>query len=104
MSRRAGKTYRPKISAGGLACGSARLSHKHNDNFTADFSAVYTPAFLDMLFIRRSWFDQEVTKQYSILPWISEYPTGIKAHCLKFTSMIAWMFVYSNSEKEDCDP
>ena len=36
---------------------------------TADFSAVYTPEFLDM--IRRSWFDREVTKQYSILPWIS---------------------------------
>ena len=67
MSRRAGKTYRPKISAGGLACGSARLSHKHNDNFTADFSAVYTPAFLDMIFIRPSWFDQEVTIQYFTL-------------------------------------
>ena len=37
--------------------------------FTADFSAVYTPWFLDM--IRPSWFDREVTKQYSILPWIS---------------------------------
>ena len=36
---------------------------------TADFSAVYTPWFLDM--IRPSWFDREVTKQYSILPWIS---------------------------------
>ena len=36
---------------------------------TADFSVVYTPWFLDM--IRRSWFDREVTKQYSILPWIS---------------------------------
>ena len=27
---------------------------------TADFSAVYTPGFLDM--IRRSWFDREVTR------------------------------------------
>ena len=38
---------------------------RKQDVFTADFGAVYTPWFLDM--IRRSWFDQEVTKQYSIL-------------------------------------
>ena len=38
-------------------------------NLTADFSAVYTPGFLDM--IRRSWFDRAITKKDSILPWIS---------------------------------
>jgi len=38
-------------------------------NLTADFSAVYTPGFLDM--IRRWWFDREITKKDSILPWIS---------------------------------
>ena len=30
---------------------------------------MYTPWFLDMIW--PSWFDREVTKQYSILPWIS---------------------------------
>ena len=76
MSRRAGKTYRAKISAGGLAWGSARLSHKYNDNFTADFSAVYAPAFLDMIYIRRSWFDRhDSTKRLpSSTVFYLEYP------------------------------
>ena len=59
--------------------------------FTVDFSAVYTPWFLDM--IRRSWFDCHDSRLPSSTVFYLEYPTGIKAHNLKVTLMIAWMFL-----------
>ena len=35
---------------------------------------------------------------------IEYIPPEIKAHILKFTLIIAWMFLSYNSEKEDRDP
>ena len=62
---------------------------REEEEFTADFSAVYTPWFLDM--IRRSLFDRhDSTKRLpSSTVLYPEYPTRIEAHNVKVTLMIA---------------
>ena len=60
---------------------------------TADFSAVCTPGFSDMIW--RSWFDRHDSTERlpSSTVFYLEYPTGIKVHNQKITLMIAWMFL-----------